>query len=221
MDDIHSWWDTLPGERFWLGVTERLGDAEMLATPCGHGRGGCSRESSLLRHVGDGDVVFHYDVARAGIVAWSASQGRVRKQSLAWQRNGAEPSASRTVPSWTIGLKRATPLEPIVTLARIARIQSDLFPALQSFEDGVGAPLDYPFAMGSAETTHVLAGRVFKLPALFVAACPELTAAAERVSWFAVEQARVAAGRERAGGAPVPARREFAGGGRSPGFAGR
>ena len=65
-----------------------------------------------------------------------------------------------------------------ITAEEIARVQWDLFPALRALEDRVGDPIYYPFAMGSPHETHMLPGRFFKLPALFVESFPALSAAA-------------------------------------------
>jgi hypothetical protein len=53
---------------------------------------------------------------------------------------------------------------------------------LRALEDEVGDPLYYPFEMGNREATRPLPGYVFKLPAVFVRAFPELASAAARVA---------------------------------------
>jgi hypothetical protein len=37
-EDINAWWDRVPGERYWLDVTDRDDRGRLLATPRGEGR---------------------------------------------------------------------------------------------------------------------------------------------------------------------------------------
>ena len=182
MDGINSWWEKRTGERFWLGVPRHDGDDEVLATPCNSGHGSASADHPLIRYVRDGDAVFHFDMTRQAIVAWSAARGRVLKRPLAWSRTGCAWDAGKTwtesLPSWTVDLEPAVTIADVVSLDHIARLQYELFPALRTLEDTVGESLHYPFSLGSPVETHLLAGRVFKLPALFVAACSPLARAA-------------------------------------------
>jgi hypothetical protein len=194
MEGINTWWEEMVGERFWLGIARRDGKSEVLAAPYGRGAPGWTRPQ--ITHVKDGDAVFHYDEARRAIVAWSTSRGRARKRRLDWSRGGQgqhpEDAPPGLLPSWTIGLEGSTPLDNVVPLDEIARIQWDLFPALRAFEDKVGEPLYYPFAMGSPTDTHLLPGYVFKLPALFVEQFPALARVAEQVRWSVVARTRAA-----------------------------
>jgi hypothetical protein len=196
MEGINTWWEEMLGERFWLGIARRDGKSEVLAAPCGFVRSAPGWTRPLITHVKDGDAVFHYDEAQRAIVAWSTSRGRARKRRLDWsmseQGQDPEDAPPRLLPSWTIGLEGSTLLDSVVPLDEIARIQWDLFPALRAFEDKVGEPLYYPFAMGSPSDTHLLPGYVFKLPALFVEQFPALARVAEQVRWSAVAPTRAA-----------------------------
>ena len=141
-------------------------------------------------------MVFHYDESQQAIVAWSTSSGRVQKRGFSWSEAtpgaGLERPSSPRHPAWSISLEGSTLLDDIVPLDQIARIQWDLFPALQAFEDMVGAPLYYPFAMGNPSETRLLEGYVFKLPALFVKCFPSMARIAESAGDPAARQARAA-----------------------------
>jgi hypothetical protein len=194
MVNVNTWWEGMVGERFWLGIARRDGKSEVLAAPCGFGRSAPGWTRPQITHVKDGDVVFHYDEARQAIVARSIARGRARKRRLDWsgRERGQDPEGAppRMLPSWTIGLEGSTPLDNVVPLDEIARIQWDLFPALREFEDEVGEPIYYPFAMGSPSDTHLLPGFVFKLPALFVERVPALVRASEQVRWSTAARTR-------------------------------
>src|SRR5512143_2812654 len=135
MAGIHTWWETVPGERFWLGITGRDDTGEVLATPRGDGRDAPAWRHPLITHVRDGDAVFHFDEARQAIVAWSTSRGRVQTRRLVWRGDTLRPvspdSGARTRLSWTVALERPTILDSPVRLDEIARVQWELFPALR------------------------------------------------------------------------------------------
>ncbi len=180
--DINLWWKDLPGERFWLGWTRHEGTGEMLAVPYREGR---DSRTSLIHHIDRGDLVFHYDDTQRAIVSWSVARHRVRRASLPWPsaHRSAEPNLP-ALPSWSIPLERAVPLDRVVSLTQVSRVQWDLFPALQEFEDLVGDPIYYPFAMGNPSETHLMPGHVFKLPALFVRNFPPMVHAAMHARWY-------------------------------------
>lgn len=182
MDTINAWWERVPGEHYWLDVTGRDGRYELLAAPRGHGRSAAAWTHRLITHVRGGDVVFHYDASREAVVAWSIAHGRVGKRDLWWPPPADAPGDAadgHRSPSWSIRLRQSTELEPVVSLSAIARIQWGLFPSLRALEDAVGFPLYYPFEMGDRESTRPLPGFVFRLPAVFVQAFPDLAGAAE------------------------------------------
>lgn len=185
MDSVNTWWDRLPGERFWLDVTERDDRDRMLAVPRGVGKQSAAWAHRLITHVRGGDLVFHYDASQEAIAACSIAQGRVEKRDLAWPvatRNGDAGMGTQLLPSWSIGLRHSTRLVSPLPLAAIAHTQWHLFPVLRALEDAAGDPLYYPFEMGDREGTRPLLGYVFKLPAVFVQSFPELVSAVARAA---------------------------------------
>ena len=181
VEGINPWWERVPGERYWLDVTNRNDRNELLATPRGVGRDSASWAHCLVTHVKNGDVVFHYDALQESIVAWSIPYGRIEKTDLSWPvaaSHAGEDAPSQRLPSWAIGLGQYTRLGAAVPLREIAQIQWSLFPSLRALEDEAGGPLHYPFEMGNRETTHPLPGYVFKLPSVLVHGSPELASAA-------------------------------------------
>ncbi|NOT32860.1 MAG: hypothetical protein HOP12_01685 [Candidatus Eisenbacteria bacterium] len=188
MSHAPAWWDPFPAERFWLGLPSVEGDVMHLATPQLDGRHVRTRSHELIRRVRRGDVVFHYDEVRQGIVAWSQPRGRLERRMLDWtidpSESGGRRDEVRAQPSWTMPLGHVTPIEPMVPLDQVARAQWGLFPALRALEDAVGAPLEYPFAICSPVETLVLAGHVFKLPAILIERIPGLAGVADQMEWF-------------------------------------
>lgn len=183
--DIHTWWEGLSEERYWLDVTDREGREQLLASPRGEDKGYDSWAHRLITHVRGGDIVFHYDATRQAIVAMSLPHGRVEKKQLWWPHASDNPGDAATrvqLPSWGIALRQASELGAIVPMDEIAHTQWNLFPTLRKLEDEVGDPLYYPFEMGNRTATRPLSGFIFKLPALLVSAVPELSRAAARVT---------------------------------------
>lgn len=189
MKAINAWWEQVPGERFWLGITGGDGREPVLAVPCTHGRHGIYRGDPLITHVRDGDMVFHYDEVQRAIVAWSTSRGRVQRRQIGWSGQGDDPGAvsgaGRMLPSWTVRLESPVPLDHLVALEQIAGTQWELFPALRALEDRVGDPIHYPFLLGSPSETQLLDGYVFKLPGMFVERFPAMRSVALRQPWAA------------------------------------
>jgi hypothetical protein len=184
---VNTWWEGVPGERYWLDVTCLERNELILASPRGEGPAASSWVHRLVTHVKGGDVVFHYDPVQEAIVACSLSQGSIKKQQVSWpQECNGNGTVIRPLPSWGIGLQQFTELEAAVPLHQIAKTQWGLFPQLRALEDAVGDPLYYPFEMGSREATRPLSGYVFKLPAVFVRAFPALAGAEQRVAAPAV-----------------------------------
>ena len=187
MIGVHSWWKAMAGERFWLGVPGRDGERDVLGAPRAPGRGGETSVEPLIAHVRDGDAVLHYDEEQRAIVGWSTARGHARKRDLYWSEGTRSPNANRAepriLPSWAIGLAGTKTLRHFVPIEDIARVQWDLFPALRAFEDEVGAPLYYPFAMDSRSESRLLPGCVFKLPSLFVGSFAALATVPAQVPW--------------------------------------
>ncbi len=178
MPNVHTWWEHLPKERFWLGI-DSAGAAEGLAAPSTEGHRQRRDLPSLIRHIRSGETVFHYDTVAQAITGWAVASGKVRQRGFV-RRNSQETAVlqpPRWVPSLVMGLGPTTSIEPSVTLAHIAQVQWTLFPVLREFEDRVGDPLYYPFTIEGPGLATLQSGHVFKLPRALVEAIPSLRAA--------------------------------------------
>lgn len=177
MNSVHKWWEKRPEECFWLGVTTAA-IPNALAAPRVDGQRLRCELPSLISHIRAGDVVFHYDKELQAITGRSVAAGAVRRSGSVWSRPpvpwGAPEAPPEWVPSLVLPLGPTITFEPAVTLAEIARAQWTLFPVLRDFEDQVGEPLYYPFAIDGPERAHLQSGHVFKLPRAFVDAIPAL-----------------------------------------------
>lgn len=57
---INEWWAGDPSERYWLEITDRERLGEDLYAPKAAKGGKDTPGYSLVSHVRDGDIVFHY-----------------------------------------------------------------------------------------------------------------------------------------------------------------
>jgi len=178
MDGIHPWWVGRAGEGYWLEVTDREFFGNQLITRRHDPRCMTAWSHRLVLHVEPGDVIFHYYERERAIVGWSTAHGRTApgrfrdgvRNALAWRRNEA--------PIWTVSLSGMTLLPCALTIDDVAERQSALVDDLMALEEQVGDPLYYPFEIGRPNETRPLPGYLFKLPALFVDAFPQLARSA-------------------------------------------
>ena len=125
--EFHKWWDSDPGEIYWLEVTNRKNLGVNLNAPQ-------LREDkqeyygySLINAVRDGDVVFHYHKEHSAIVAWSRVSGEVWGDQVVWGAHGtsARDAGFRPYsrPGWRLGLSGTQPLSDPVTLDELRTSQ--------------------------------------------------------------------------------------------------
>jgi hypothetical protein len=178
MDGIHPWWIGRPGEGYWLEVTDREDFGQRLATRRHGPRCMTAWSHRLVLHVGRGDVVFHYLESKRAIVGWSTALGRALKDRLLDGAREVFPWRRPEAPTWTVPLSGATRLPHVLPLEDVAARQGNLVDDLMALEAQVGDPLYYPFEIARPNVTRPLPGYLFKLPALFVEAFPQLASAA-------------------------------------------
>lgn len=71
MSKIHSWWRNDPKEVYWLEVTRRPDIGANLKAPQTGENGQPHWSYSLIKHIREGDQIFHYDGNLRTIVACS------------------------------------------------------------------------------------------------------------------------------------------------------
>jgi hypothetical protein len=171
MEPVERWWTGDVRERYWLEVSARGADVGVdLNAPTTNEVGGSFWSYDLLREVGDGDVVLHYDRDVRAIVAWSWAVGSAWPDLVVWAARGtfarARAIQPHERPGVRVSLRGPFRLEAPLTLERIRQEQSRLG-AIRS-----GRPY-FPFELGS-RATRPMQGYLFKLPLDFIELFPEL-----------------------------------------------
>jgi hypothetical protein len=179
---LHSWWETLSNERFWLEVTDRLDLGVNLKAPQFNEHGKEFWSYSLVPQIRDGDRVFHYRRQEQAIVGVSTARGSAWSDQLVWAARGTSARGQGIVPhpraGWYLGLESYAQLPVPVTLDEIRSAQPELQAMLKSMKGQVGEPLYFPFEITQSRPLRPMQGYMFKLPAMFVARFPSLAGTA-------------------------------------------
>src|SRR5262245_6707564 len=168
---IHTWWDKKPNEIFWLEVTGRTDIGANLKAPQANEHGDDFWSYSLLKHVHQGDVIFHYNRNKQAIVARSIATGELWIDNITWAARGTYAREAgiqpHTRPGWYIGLENYEPLKTPLKLELIRTFQEEISKLISELTIKVGSPLYFPFEMGNARPMRPMQGYLFKLPFFF------------------------------------------------------
>jgi hypothetical protein len=172
LSSIHTWWEKKPSEMFWLEVTGRLDLGVNLKAPQTNEHGDDFWGYSLLKHVHQGDVIFHYDRNKQAIAAQSIATGELWIDNITWAARGAYARGAgirpHTRPGWYVGLEDFKQLKTSLELELIRAFQKEIFKLMSELTIEVGSPLYFPFEMGQARPMRPMQGYLFKLPFFFV-----------------------------------------------------
>ena len=175
---IHAWWEKKPGEIFWLEVTGRLDIGVNLKAPQTNEHGADFWSYSLIKHVHQGDVIFHYDRNKQAIVARSIATGEFWTDNITWAARGTYAREAgiqpHTRPGWYVGLEDYRQLKTCLELGLIRAFQKEIFKLMRVLISEVGLPLYFPFEMGNARPMRPMQGYLFKLPFFFIKLFEEL-----------------------------------------------
>jgi hypothetical protein len=174
---VRKWWDRDTRERFWLESTDRTDIGADLKAPLANASGRPDWRYGLFQGAAEGDVVFHYDKARAAITSVSMIAGDEQSRPIVWAARGSyarERNAKETeVPGYVIPLSGHRRLAKPLTLTKLRKAK----PLIEGIVDRLtrthGKPLYFPFEL-SERPLRPMQGYAFKLPADFVALFPEL-----------------------------------------------
>jgi hypothetical protein len=179
---INQWWAGDPRQRFWLETTDRNDIGVDLHCPQRDGRGARTPGFSLIWWMQPGDVVFHYDLNKRAITAWSRAAGHVTEAPTLWlSHRGATRrrlQTERAQPGWWLDLDGPFPIDPSLTLAHIRDRAQDLRAVLDKLRSDQPGSLYFPFSFYGGTQPRPQQPYLGKLPAEFVELFPVLAAAA-------------------------------------------
>jgi hypothetical protein len=168
---IHTWWNKKPSEIFWLEVTGRSDIGVNLKAPQSNEHGDGFWSYSLLKHVRQGNVIFHYNRNKQAIVARSIATGELWIDNITWAARGAYAREAgiqpHTRPGWYVGLEDFKQLKTSLDLELIRAFQKEIFKLMSELTTEVGSPLYFPFEMSNARPMRPMQGYLFKLPFFF------------------------------------------------------
>lgn len=177
--------------KFWLEVTDRSDLGVNLHAPQTNERGKPFWSYSFIRDIRPGDCVFHYHKDHYAIVGCSRAIGEVWEDEVIWAARGTSARNAGTVPhrrvGWYLGLEGYTPIVPFLTLDQLRERDSLIETIKEQARPHKRAPAYFPFEVSEKRPIRAIQGYLFKLPAAFVAAFPQLEQAAAAVGWYAAE----------------------------------
>jgi hypothetical protein len=180
---INEWWAGDPTERYWLEITDRADLGVDLHAPKTDQSGKETWSYSLVSHVRDGDIVFHY-WKQAGqdkaIVGYSKATGSLESSEIQWQPHGTFGRGKKMLanrPAWRFPLSDFTDLSTPVTLEDLRGLEPSLRENVEGLAQTFSGPLYLPFVFSNRRPLRTAQGYLTKLPASFVTAIPGLEVA--------------------------------------------
>jgi hypothetical protein len=177
---LNTWWDSEPGQRFWMEITQRDVLGEDLIAPKLDGGGREQWSYALVSKVQPGDRVLHYQTNAPGggaIVGWSEAVDTPSTGTITWQARGTrgrERGRPTTGPSWFVPLGGLHEFDSPVMGRDLSRIDSDLFRLRDQLEARHGKPIYFPFFRYRAGEVRAQQGYLVKFPEELIGLLPRL-----------------------------------------------
>lgn len=174
------WWDEMPGERFWIEITDRADLGFDLAAPQLDEDGRPYWSYDLVKEVAEGDVVLHYAARPNNVVAnWSRAIGEPYEDTLIWgahgQAGGRGPVEPYERPAWRRPLEGPFPLPRPVGMEEFRGAEVAIREAhallRERFPD---QPLYFPFQLSARRPIRAFQGYMAKWPRELLHAIPGL-----------------------------------------------
>jgi hypothetical protein len=168
---INRWWDGKPDERYWMEITDRPNLGANLLAPTSAKGGKETFSYTLVDHVQEGDVVFHWWSANKppAIVAKSTVSGHPFRSRIRWAARSLNSGGERTTAAFEAPLDRFTELDKPVTLGDLRVVESQLRSIRDDLSAAVGNPIYFPWAFSDKRPLRTTQGYLVKLPAAVVA----------------------------------------------------
>ena len=139
---VNAWWTGNTRQRFWLEITDRPDIGVDLHCPQRDAAGNRNPGYSLIWWVQRDDTIFHYDLNKRAITAWSRATGGVTEAPTVWLSHPGVTrrrlQVPRAQPGWWLDLQGPFPLDQPLTLAHrpsaaktIGAISGSFFHAFQ------------------------------------------------------------------------------------------
>ena len=164
---IREWWRNSANERYWLEITDRPDIGVDLKAPQLDDDAQEFWSYSLVTHVENGDIVFHYDKNAQAVTSWSRIAGGYWQEDIVWAARGTSARGSNVQPykrpGWKVGLVDHASLATPLSLENVRAARDKVLAVEAALEARYGKPLYLPFTRYS-DTLRPQQGYLTKLP---------------------------------------------------------
>lgn len=183
--EASRWWDTQPGERYWLEITGRADLGSDLNAPALKETGNPYWSYDFVREVAAGDVVFHYRARpRGAITHWSRAIGEAYEDEVIWgahgQAGGRGPVEPYPRAGWRHPLEGPYPLDRVIGMDELRSRETELREIRAKLSSRhPGASLYFPFLFSPTRPLRAFQGYLTRLPQELLGVFPVMRDAAE------------------------------------------
>lgn len=167
---INRWWDGNPAEKYWMEITDRPDLGVNLIAPTTAKGGKETFSYSLVNHVREGDVVFHWwkRTEPVAIVARSTVAGAPILSTITWAARGSYSAGARTTEAFEAPLENLTELDQVWTLEDLRMREGELRVARDALAASVDGPIYFPWTFLVDQPLRTTQGYLVKMPASVV-----------------------------------------------------
>lgn len=167
---INRWWEGNPAEKYWMEITDRPDLGANLIAPTTAKGGKETFSYSLVNHVREGDVVFHWwkRTEPVAIVARSTVAGAPALSTITWTARGSYSAGARTTEAFEAPLDRLTELDSVWTLEDLRMREGELRAAKDALAASVDGPIYFPWTFFVDQPLRTTQGYLVKMPASVV-----------------------------------------------------
>jgi len=167
------WWDSVPGERSWVEITDRTDIGADLKCPQMNKAGKTDHSYSLINLIWPGDIVFHYSTPVGGFVGASVAGGPVEQRPIVWTPHSVSARSikkhDKPVPGWWLPVYGYLPLIHPLELKSLQNPKDD--PWIRQWtvqmQATVVGPVEAPFQCRT-DGLRAAQGYLAKMPSAFV-----------------------------------------------------
>lgn len=181
------WWSNDPRENIYMEITQRTDIGDDLKAPSVARGGAATPGYALLRAVGPGDIILHYDGRREAVVGASRVSGHAEDARLLWVARGTSARLAREKPRSLSGtrvpLDHFTPVDPPLTLADIRQQEDPILQVRGAIEARAGSrPLYFPWVRYRNGPIRTFQSYLVKMPRSVVELFPSLSRVVETLA---------------------------------------
>ena len=149
---MNTWWEGSDTENLWVEITDRSDLGKNIIAPMRAQQGKVTPGYELLKHVAEGDLVFHWwmrpkSKELRGFYGYSTVVGTMQEGLLPWKSRGryasTEPEGEKPATFWN--LDGFTEFKRPVLIGDINAKMPEVLTLLQKMELQYGNPVYFPF----------------------------------------------------------------------------